>query len=204
MTTTTLAPVATAKNSFALKMVNQLTARLAEVDSHDTVIALEYFGSYQVAIDAAMNRSEFKELAKRLLVAARLSDNKSDKTNYIAVKVLVKVAKTLCAIGQNSAAMLDAHTLTLGKQLVKLSNLTAKSGLVCQSKGAIYSEFDKVQELDYKATRNYALSTAGTQLSSSRMLFNYLGMCDVIKFKKDDTLTIQDNERARAFIALCA
>jgi len=202
--TTTTTPVANAKNSFAIKMVNALTARLAEVDSHDTVIAIDYFTGYQVAIDTAMQRAEFKELAKRLLVSARQSDNKTNKADYIAVKVLVKVAKTLCAIGQNSASMLDAHTLTLGKQLVKLSNLTAKSGLVCQSKGAIYSEFDTVQELDYKATRNYALSTAGTQLSSSRMLFNYLGMCEVTKFKKDDTLTIQDNERARAFIALCA
>lgn len=192
------------QKGFSFKLVTALAARIAEVHSHDTELTIDYLNRSHVAIDACMNRAEFKEVAKRLITNARQSDKNEKKAEYIAVKVLVKVAHVLCAIGQGLRTEVDTHTIILGYQLAKLSNLSNKSCLVAQSKSAVYSELDNVQALDQKHCRNYQLSTAGTQTSSSRMLFNYLGMCDVVKFKKDDVIVIQDNERCKAFIALFA
>jgi hypothetical protein len=190
------------KKGFSFKMISTLTARIAEVHSHDTEIAIDYLNTSHVAIDACMSKPEFKEIQMRLIKNARISDKATNKNDFVAVKVLVKIMHVLCAVGQGLRAPIDAHTTILMHQLVKLSKLTSKSCMVSQSKGAVYHEFDTVQELDQKHCRNYQLSTAGTQTSSSRMMFNYLNMCDVVKFKKDDVIVIQDNERTKALIAL--
>lgn len=192
--------------SFSKQMINVLTARIAEKHSDDTETAINYFTSSATAIDACMTRDEFKEIASRLLKNARIADNKTDKVNYVAVKVLVKIAHVLCAIGQGMRSEIDNHTQIIGFQLAKLQQegLSNRSAMVAQSKRINYLETDNVQALDNRHRADYAVSTADTQTSSTRMLFNYLGMCDVVKNKKNDVIKIQDNDRARAFIALFA
>lgn len=190
--------------TFSIKMIDVLTARVAEVHSKDTETAIEYFSKNSKAIDATFDRPEFKELQRALLKNARIADKAHDKENYIAVKVVVKIAKCASAITTGILSEIDAHTRIIGHQLAKLQSLTAKSAQVAQSKGIVYSEFDTAQELDYKHTANYSVGTTGTQTSSTRMMFKYLGICDVTKNKRDDMIVVSDNERSRAFIGLFA
>ena len=148
-----------------------------------------------------MGSPAFAETGARFVKLARQSEN-IDKANYIAVKVLVKVVKLASAIGEGLHSRFDAHTRLLGFQLAKLEKLTSKTGLVVQTKSAIYDALDVVQNIDLKHTRNYTIGTAGTQLSSSRMLFGYLDICTINKGKANDPIIVKDNARARAFISM--
>ncbi|UUZ75490.1 hypothetical protein LP414_27630 [Polaromonas sp. P1(28)-13] len=96
-----------AKNSFSFKFVAAMTARNAEQFSRDTETAINNATQGHVALDVAMSRPEFKEVAAALIKGSRIMINAQDKANFIAVKVLVKIVKMLEAIGQGRAAELD-------------------------------------------------------------------------------------------------
>ena len=197
-----VAPVNDIGQGFTLALVNALNARNSEVLSHDTDIAISYAIASHVSIDKTFDIPCFAEIASGFISKVRQSDRNTDKHNYIAVKVLLKVLKLASAISTGLHNELDNHTKLIGFQLAKLQNLTAKSALVTQTKSVTYNGLDHVQALDYKHTANYTVGTASTQTSSTRMLFNYLGMCEVIKGKKDDTIKVLDNARASEFIKL--
>ena len=197
----------TASKSFSAKFITVLTDRNNEVFSADTVKAIKYITASSVAIDKCIDQPFFKEIQKNLLKVSRIADAKQDRDNFVAVKVLLKVSRTLCAIGQGFNSELDAHTRILGYQIAKLLKLTAKSAHVSQCRSIVYDELEEKQVLDYKhcaSGKGYTLGTTSTQTSSSRMMFALLGMCDIVKRKKDDTIVLQDNDRARAFVALFA
>jgi hypothetical protein len=192
-------PVAEQK-TFTMLYVAALKARNIEAFSADTVIAINTAKSGAVALNLAMSKPEFNEIAANLIRCARIAKNTDDKANFVAVKVLVKIVKTLEGIGQGLASQLDPYTRTIGANLVKLGKITNKSNLVCLSKAIVYTETDSVQALKHRYS--CSAGTAGTQSSSTRMMLKYLQVCDVVKGKQGDVMTLSDNQRARDFVAL--
>lgn len=189
-----------AKNTFSFKFVAALTARNAEQFSKDTETAINNATAGYAALDAAMSKPEFKEVASALIKGARIAVNVQDKQAFIAVKVLVKIVKMLEAIGQGRSAELDPYTRTIAANLCKLNGISNKSALVSLSRSIAYDELDQVATLT--ARYNCSAGTAGTQASSTRMGLKYLQVCEVSKGKQGDVMTLSDNDRARAFVAL--
>ena len=151
-----------------------------------------------------MSRPHFAEQASALLKNARHADNKTNKRDFIAVKVLVKIVHVLSDIGQGIKSATDNHTLIILYQMLKNANLLSLSAKAAQSKRITFGELDTVQELDYKHTANYSVGTTSTQTSSSCMLFNYCGFCDIVKGQKDRVISFADNQRSRDLAALFA
>lgn len=188
--------------TFSVKFAEVLATRNEEQYSKDTELALNAVKRGSVAIDLVMSKPEFKELEKTLLKNARIADAKQDKQNFIAVKVLVKIVQALTALGQNMQAEFDPYSRCIIANLIALNGITNKTALVSLSKSIAYGELE--QQQDIVKRYNCSANTAGTQASSSRMMLKHLGICDVIKGKKNDVTTIQQNERAQAIVALFA
>jgi hypothetical protein len=183
-----------------VKFVEVMTARNAEQFSKDTETAINNATKGSAAIDALMVQPIWAEVGKTLLKSIRIADAKQDKGAFIAVKVLVKIVATMQALGQNRVAELDPYTRTIGANLCKLNGVTNKSALVCLSSSIEYDALDQQQALSKRY--NCSANTAGTQASSTRMMMRALGICDVSKGKRGDVATLQDNDRARAFVKL--
>jgi hypothetical protein len=186
--------------NFSTQIIDALTARYAEVQSDDTLKAISSAKRCSAGLDMVMSYPCFKEVRSKLIKSCRVADNKDDKLNYVAVKVLVKIISTLQAIAVKMPSDLDPYTRTIGANLCKLNGVSNKTNLVCLSKSIEYSALDSTQAI----ARRYDCSpaTASTQSSSTRMTLNYLGICDVVKGRQGDIMTLCDNERARQFVAI--
>lgn len=201
----TLAPVATVApvaqtETFTMKFVQALQARNIEQFSADTVTAINNAKSGSVALNLVMTSEAFSQIANDVIKSARQAKNTDNKSEYIAVKVLVKMIKAIEAIGCGLASPLDPYSRTIGANLVKLGKISNRSNLVCLSKAIKYTETDSVEALKYRYS--CSSNTAGTQSSSTRMMLKYLKICDVVKGKQGDVMTLADNDRARAFVEL--
>lgn len=195
-------PVVTVEshNAFSTRFVEVLMLRNAEQFSADTVHAINGIKSGQKAIDLAMSKPEFKEVQSTLLKNARIADSKQDKQNFIAVKVLVKIVKALEGIGQGLSSQLDPYTRTIAENLIALNGISNKSCLVSLSRSVEYSELE--QQAALVKRYNCSANTAGTQASSTRMMLKHLDICNVVKGKNGDVITLQENERAKTFCTL--
>lgn len=186
--------------SFTVKFVAALTARNAEQPSRDTDNAISILTTGEKAIELAMSRPEFAEVAKNLIKGARYARASDDKGAFIAVKVLVKIAHALEAIGNGMSSTLDPYSRVITENLLSLNGISNKSALVSLSKSIEYDALDQEQAL--KTRYNCSVGTASTQASSSRMMLKYLDICAVSKGKRADVITLLDNDRARTYAAL--
>jgi len=192
------------KPGFCAKWLMVLNSRIAEVYSKDTENVIKYITKSSVAIDNTASKPHFAEIARTIIVKSRNADNKTNKRDFVAVKVLVKVAHIMCALGQGLKSEIDNHTQIIGHQLRKLIYLTAITAKVIQCKRIVYDEMDTVQQIDLKHTANYREGTVSTQVSSSRQALDILGICSIVKGKKDDVISLQENDRRNDFVALFA
>lgn len=188
--------------TFSVKFVEVLNARVTEQYSKDTVTAINNAQAGAKALDLVMQKPEFAEIGKSLLKNARIADAKQDKQNFIAVKVLVKVVQALTGLGQGITREFDPYSRCIIENLIALNGISNKSALVSLSKSIAYDELE--QQADLVKRYDCSANTAGTQASSTRMMLKHLGLCDVQKGKRGDVTTLQDNDRARALIALFA
>jgi hypothetical protein len=188
------------KSGFTFKLVAALTARNAEMPSADTVLAINNATRAHEALDDVMGRPMFAEIARTLIKRARIADAKQDKANYVAVKVLVKVVSTLQALRAGMPSALDPYTRTLAANLCKLNGISNKSTQVALSKSVVYDALDQTQALSKRY--NCSANTASSQAGQVRMVMLHLGIADVVKGKRGDCMTLQDNDRARALVAL--
>ncbi|MDY7537586.1 hypothetical protein RGU72_04875 [Undibacterium sp. 5I1] len=187
------------EQTFTTRFVEVLQARNAEQYSKDTDLAINAVKGSK-AVDLAMSKPEFKEVASNLLKNARIASNKQDKSNFIAVKVLVKIAHCLNAIGQNMKSTLDPYSRTIAENLIALNGISNKSCLVSLSRSVEYSELEQQSALVKRY--NCSANTAGTQASSTRMMLHYLDIANVQKSKNGDVITLKENDRATTFAAL--
>lgn len=188
------------KSGFSFKFVASLTARNAEQFSNDTVTAINNATSAHVALDKVMSEPCFKEISKTLIADARIADKGQDKQRFLAVKVLVKIVAALSALGQTRTSELDPYSRCIIANLCALNGVSNKTALVALSKSVSYDETEQTQHIVKRY--NCSANTAGTQASSSRMMLRALGLCDVVKGKRNDVTTLCDNERARMLVAL--
>ncbi|GAC1605848.1 MAG: hypothetical protein NVS3B3_04570 [Aquirhabdus sp.] len=187
------------EQTFTTRFVEVLQARNAEQYSKDTELAINAIKGSK-AVEIAMSKPEFKEVAASLLKSARIASNKQDKSNFIAVKVLVKIAHCLNAIGQGMKSTLDPYSRTIAENLIALNGISNKSCLVSLSRSVEYSETEQCDVLVKRY--NCSANTAGTQASSTRMMLHYLDIAHVQKSKNGDVITLKENERAQTFASL--
>ena len=188
------------KTITAQVLADILTARNAEVSSKDTELAISNLLRNAKAVDIALSLDGFKETAKALARDFAIADKKQNRDAFIAVKVGVKVVAGLCAIGKSMKAELDPYSRTIIENLVKLNGISNKDALVSLSRSVEYDETEQVAHL--VARYNCSVTTAGTQASSTRMMLRALDICEVNKGKRGDIITLKDNDRARAMVAL--
>jgi hypothetical protein len=188
--------------SFSQQFIAALESRNAEVHSNDTLTALSNARRSAVALDKVMSLPAFAEVAPELLRRVRIANPNSDKLNFIAVKVLVKIVSTLQALATQLRSDLDPYTNAIGANLINLHQITNKSNLVCLSKSIAYNALDEVQML--KVKRDCTPGTASTQSSSTRMTLHYLGIAEVRKAHAGDVMKLYDNDRAKLFASIFA
>jgi hypothetical protein len=188
--------------SFVDSLVSALKARNSEAFSKDTLTAINNAERSKTALDTLMMQPAFSELATGILTRARISDFKTNKRDFVAVKVLVKLVSTMYALSTGVTAELDPYTATIGYNLVHNREMTNKSNYVCLSKSIEYDALDRVQNLTKK--RDCSVGTASTQASSTRQALMILGIADGTKDRDSDTLKLFDNDRAKLFVSLFA
>lgn len=189
----------TMKN-FAQAFVAALETRQAAVPSKDTVTAINNAKRHDKALDQLFGSKVFDPIAKRLIAHASIADKSQDKDAFIAVKVLVKIVSASVALATNNTQAFDPYSRTLIQNLIAAQKLGNKDALVSLSKSIQYSETD--QQTALVAHYNCSANTAGTQASSTRMMLRALEICEVGKGVRNDAMTLLDNKRAAALVAL--
>ena len=119
--------------------------------------------------------------------------------NYVALKVITKIRQCIYALANKLKSKLDDYTNSILFNLSKNETLTNKSGLMSLTKSVVYSETEQVQNV--RALLQVSVSTAQTQLSSSRQMLRFLDICNVVKAKKNDSISFKQNEKAVAIVA---
>lgn len=185
---------------FTEALVETLTARNNAKPSKDIESAISYAKKAHVAIDALFSTKAFDQIAKRLLASVAVVESKDDEEKFVAVKVLVKIVKASAALSRKLKGNFDPYSQTIIENLISLQQIDNKSALVSLSRDIEYSEFEQVQHL--VARYRCSPGTATTQASSTRMMLRALDICEVQKGKKGDVITLKDNDRARALVAV--
>lgn len=186
--------------NFAQALITTLEARQAVAPSNDLVTSINNAKSHQRALDALFGSVAFAPVAKKLLTSLAITDAKQDRENFVAVKVAVKIINTANGLAKGEKALLDPYSRTIIENLIKLQSVTNKSALVSLSNAIVFTDDDQKQKLTSKY--NCSAGTAGTQASSTRMMLRSLDLCEVLKSKRGDTLTLKDNARAAQLVEL--
>lgn len=186
--------------NFAQALVTTLEARNAVAPSADLVTSINNARSHSRALDALFGAAAFSGIAKRLLTSLSITDAKQNREDFVAVKVAVKIINTANGLAKGEKSLLDPYSKTIIENLIKLQSVTNKSALVSLSNAIVFTDDDQKQKLTNKY--NCSAGTAGTQASSTRMMLRSLDICEVLKSKRGDTLTLKDNDRARLLIEL--
>lgn len=186
--------------NFSTALISTLEARQAVAPSADLVTSINNARSHSRALDALFGSVAFAPVAKKLLTSLSITDAKQDRENFVAVKVVVKVINTANGLAKGEKALLDPYSRTIIENLIKLQSVTNKSALVSLSNAIVFTDDDQKQKLTNKY--NCSAGTAGTQASSTRMMLRSLDMCEVLKSKRGDTLTLKDNARAAQLVEL--
>jgi hypothetical protein len=197
------AKLETIARDFAKEFNAALVARNAIVKSNDTETAANNTLRDASAFNACFNKPEFKEVFDGMLRNVAIANRIDNKTDFVAVKTLVKIVSTARAIGQGIKRELDGYTLTIGENLCALGDLRIKDGLVSLSRSVEYDELEQSKALVRRM--NCSVGTAGAQSGSTRMTLRELKIAQVVKGKRDDQMFIEpDNARSKAFVALFA
>ncbi|MFM0095632.1 hypothetical protein PQQ87_08465 [Paraburkholderia nemoris] len=201
--TVNTAKLETVARDFAKEFNAVLVARNAEVKSNDTETAARNVIRDAAAFNACFARPEFRDVFDTMLKHCAIADSKTNKTDFVAVKTLVKIVSTARAIGQGIKRELDGYTMTIGENLAALGQMRIKDGLVSLSKSVEYDELE--QQAHLVRRMNCSVGTAGAQSGSTRMCLRELGIAQVVKGKRNDEMhLLPDNARANAFIKLFA
>lgn len=201
-TTTTTTDTTSHGETIAKTFAASATARMVDAEKCKTIIAdLAAFNdsSFARQIDAIISRGfmtpeTLQNLANDLAVTEK-QDNR-----FIGLKVITKVRQAINALANDRKSFFDGYTNSILANLTRLQELSNKSALVSLSRSVEYLETEQVA--DIRKLIDCSPSTASTQASSSRMMLRALGVANVTKRKNGDTITMQDNDTARAIVAM--
>lgn len=186
--------------NFAQALITVLEARNETAPSNDLKTSINNARSHARALDQLFSQKSFAPIAKRLLDSISIVSPKDNREDFVAVKVVVKIINTANGIAKAEKSLVDPYSKTIIENLVSLQGLSNKSALVSLSNSIHYTEDDQKQKL----TSKYGCSagTAGTQASSTRMMLRSLDICEVLKSKRGDTLSLKENDRAAMLVGL--
>jgi hypothetical protein len=120
--------------------------------------------------------------------------------DYIAIYAAQKVRKSLFALATGMTSVFDGYTQAIMRNLVKLESLSNRGSQISLSNKVVFTE-----DMQSQAVRSFKLcepSTASTQASSTRQAMRFLNVCNVIKSRKDDSMTLTDSKAAQAVQAM--
>jgi len=133
-------------------------------------------------------------------LAAQISITQSqDRHAFIAVYALQKIRKALFAIAQGLRNF-DGYTNSILFNLFKNEHLSNKAARASICKAIEFTELEQVYTL--RRMHNCSESTASTQASSTRMMLRALNICNVVKGKSHDSITLADTKAAHAVRAM--
>ena len=188
--------------TIAKTFVSSAQVRMLDAEKCKTIIAdLAAFtdASFARQIDATIERGFLTAEALQTLAADLAVTEKSD-TRFIGLKVITKIRQAINALANDRRSFFDGYTNSILANLTRLQELSNKSALVSLSRSVEYLETEQVA--DIRKLIDCSPSTASTQASSSRMMLRALGVANVTKRKNGDTITMQDNDTARAIVAM--
>jgi hypothetical protein len=126
----------------------------------------------------------------------------TDKTahDYIAIYAAQKIRKAIFALACGMTSVFDGYTQAILKNLIKLESLSNRGSQMSLSNKVVFSE-----DMQTQAVRSFKMcepSTASTQASSTRQMLRFLNVCNVIKSRKDDSITLTDAAAAKKVQAM--
>jgi hypothetical protein len=190
------APVLT----YSARLIGALQARNADQYSKDNDISITAARKGARALDALYADEAWASVLDKVCTDAVIANKAHPR--FIAVKALVKVVHACTGVGASMRSYFDPYSRTIIANLSTLAGITNKSALVCLSRSVTYDELDQQQALT--RTYNCSAGTATTQASSTRMMLRALDVCAVIKGKKGDVTSTQENARCLQVLALFA
>jgi len=137
---------------------------------------------------------DFVALAKSFAVV----DNKAH--DYVAIYAAQKVRKAVFALACGMSSVFDGYTQAILKNLIKLESLSNRGSQMSLSNKVVFSE-----DMQTQAVRSFKMcepSTASTQASSTRQMLRFLNVCNVVKSRKDDSITLTDSNAAKKVVSM--
>ena len=146
-----------------------------------------------VILDKVSTLIDLQALAKKISIAEK------SNADFVAVYALQKIRRMIYALANNQRSEIDNYSNSILSNMVALQAITNKSALVALSKSVEYTETDKVQAI--KRLISVAVTTAGTQASSTRQMLRTLNISNITKRKNADEFGFNDTDIARAVVA---
>ena len=180
-------------------VLSALDVRLSNADNN---AAREYFNGLKRDF-TSITQTQINVLESLDLDFSALAEQiKLDKASntFIAQKAIKKVFETMRALASNSSSYLDKYTFSIVKNLntlQKLDNLNMQRSICSKI------ELDLLaQEQAIKVYHNCSPSTASTQASSTRMMLQFLNVCNVQKGLKSDAISFTGSQTSLVMQAL--
>jgi len=140
--------------------------------------------NYAVAIDAVKSVVSVDQFA-----AIAANCDKAAKSNFVAVYAADKIIKMIQALAQrdlNGLAKIDPYTASIINNALYNNNALSRDGQLASLSRRVDLNTNEVM----KSRAGVALSTALTQKSSTSELARILGLADLIKGARNQTLTL--------------
>lgn len=139
---------------------------------------------------------DLKDLADQVQT---LADENKDR--FLAVYALQKVRKALYALANDIKAF-DGYTNSILFNMVNLQTINNKEARMSLCKAIEYTELEQVQGI--RRLLNCSEGTASTQASSTRMMLRALGVGNVVKRAKGDSISFTESKAAQAIMSMYA
>lgn len=169
-------------------LVSALQVRKADAVNCSTIIHdIKFFESasglatIKACIEKGLNIDRF---------CATAQETNKRSSNFIALKVITKIKQTMQAVANNSISMFDGYSHSILRNLLTVESIDTHNILRCLS-SKIESDIEDRQAVT--AFINSGVTTASTQSSSSRQMFEVLDICQVIKGKKLDSISFKQS-----------
>lgn len=120
--------------------------------------------------------------------------------DYVAIYAAQKIRKSVFALACGMTSVFDGYTQAIMSNLVKLQSLSNRGSQRALSNKVVFDE-----DMQTEAVRSFKVcepSTASTQASSTRQAMRFLNVCNVIKSRKDDAMTLTDSQAAQKLQAM--
>lgn len=157
-----------------------MNAELSALNGRNALIAIERCIELEI---------DFEALAKQYAI----SDARSH--DYIAIYAAQKIRKAVFALACGMTSVFDGYTVAILRNLIKLQALSNRGSQISLSNKVVFSE-----DMQTEAVRSFKMcepSTASTQASSTRQMLRFMNICNVVKGRKDDSITLTESNAAK-------